>query len=399
MIFSNHTPFNDKSYKIFPLSYVYAYAQGTPFNNPMPATAALLLENKSERVEEFKEFLVRNKISCKYPDFSEFESFVKNNITLSERTELRDFFPSEFWLSLIIDFALYVGDEIIKNNLNKNLFWVVQNNHPLKPGFLTPPSITSTSELSKTMGRGKIDQVNFTEISIVEIFLEATRNYACFNRDLDYVRLLTTITNRIDEDIPENDVFNELSIKIDPSIKTSQDYILLKKILEEPVKSTEPFYKDNKYNVIDNIYPYIVKLLKKNERWTATFLINFYTDLLGNKGERVGEFKEFLVRNNISCEYPHFSEFKSFVKNNINPSERTELRDFFPSEFWLSLIIDFALYVGDEIIKNNPNKNLSWKVEEEKNIPELGVLTPGKKFIFKISDVLNDVIHFPSDVK
>ena len=139
MIFSNHTPFNDKSYKIFPLSYVYAYAQGTPFNNPMPATAALLLENKSERVEEFKEFLVRNKISCKYPDFSEFESFVKNNITLSERTELRDFFPSEFWLSLIIDFALYVGDEIIKNNPNKNLSWKVEEEKNIPElGVLTP---------------------------------------------------------------------------------------------------------------------------------------------------------------------------------------------------------------------------------------------------------------------
>lgn len=29
----------------------------------------------------------------------------------------------------------------------------------------------------------------------------------------------------------------------------------------------------------------------------------------------------------------------------------------------------------------------------------LKVFTPEKKFIFKISDVLNDVIHFPSDVK
>lgn len=129
--------FKDLEYKIFPLSYVYVYPEGTPFDNPETPAAALILENKAVRLKEFEAFWERHNIHSP----QQFENFLKENIDQSERTELKNFFPSEIWISLTIDFALYMGDQLIQKHSDKKLFWKNQklkwvvSEEPENPGL------------------------------------------------------------------------------------------------------------------------------------------------------------------------------------------------------------------------------------------------------------------------
>ncbi len=104
-----------------------------------PADAATilgqLLDNKAERIEEIKRFLFRHKIDINLPknDYSSFDSFCKENVDFNDRLELQDWVVSDFWLSVLIDMALLIGDYFVEKYPFLN--WYSQNKHPRAIGY------------------------------------------------------------------------------------------------------------------------------------------------------------------------------------------------------------------------------------------------------------------------
>lgn len=102
-----------------------------------------------------------------------------------------------------------------------------------------------------------------------------------------------------------------------------------------------------------------------NYRLDKTQTKEIFLNLKTHKQKRINEIEKFLKWHNVSIdiETDSYDELLDFLRKNINFNEHREFEYLAPSGFWISVLIDISLLIGDHKIIKYPF--LKWKYQDK----------------------------------
>lgn len=297
-----------------------------------------LLSNKEDRINQLRNFLTDNSLNQKpeLDDFKELSSFIKLNL----ETNGYDL-PSKLWASVLIDLGLYVGE--YKRKLHKEISWqyAVENN----------------KESVKT-SREVVLIVNGKKVAIVKDVL-----FWAFGI-LDSVK--------IPEHIPGIDwiIAKQIDRHINPK-SIERNYLgFYPKNLEK--ENTKPIL-DSQYDINLELRPLLIPITDPTSDQINNFkflsppeMKSLFLKIKDKKfvAKRVEGFDSWLSQHEIKINpaVDDYEEFDNYYRTHISRSNDKEMGPFTPSNYWISIWIDFILYVVEEKKKQFPK--LRWQASK-----------------------------------
>lgn len=292
---------------------------------------AEFIEEFEVRYEEMKSFLLRHdiKVDVANDDYQEFELFVLEHADPAEGWIEEELHLNPFWCSIMVDFAIYVGQTKIANNITTGLRW-------------------SAGDMRGHVGGNQIQLGR-------EILSSGTP-------------LLERFLRWGDEVIKEmhwKERYVPLSFSVDLATREWSEDNNIDRVLTRRVRTSYPknFVSDYTPSEFAGHYRYLAD-------YTPEATKELLKSFLEKKDSRIDEITRFLRANHVTvdpCDL-NMVDLELFLVKNIQFDTALEKQDFLMNDFWLSVMLDTALMIGDHQIERDETGKAKWLLSKKVSV-------------------------------